>query len=347
MAVEDAWEYPDGRRRERYGVGLRWRARWRENGRSRSRSFRTKKAAETFLIHQLANPQRAAREVLVRDLVESWKRGKAHRAKATRRAAALAGAHVTARWGDHLASEVAPSQVQAWLAGLVTERGPASNSLRRQVLQCLNGALQLAVDDGVLERNPCARIASPMPAHRDVEYMSAAELQALADAAGKYRPLVLLLGTTGLRIGEACGLDVSDVRGRRLRVRPEVSKSARGRDVPVAPAVLALLDRGRSGPLFTGARGGRLNADWWRKSVLAPAAAAVGRPGLTPHVLRHTAASLAIASGADVLMVQAMLGHKSAAVTLGVYGHLWRSGLDDVAERMDRLLCDEGATDAG
>ncbi|EOD70332.1 site-specific recombinase XerD [Amycolatopsis vancoresmycina DSM 44592] len=57
--------------------------------------------------------------------------------------------------------------------------------------------------------------------------------------------------------------------------------------------------------------------------------------GLTPHKLRHTAASLAIAAGADVKVVQQMLGHADAAMTLNVYGHLFPDRLDEVADVLD------------
>lgn len=56
---------------------------------------------------------------------------------------------------------------------------------------------------------------------------------------------------------------------------------------------------------------------------------------MTPHDLRHTAASLAVSAGASVKAVQTMLGHKSAAMTLDVYSDLFDSDLDDVAARMD------------
>jgi integrase len=61
----------------------------------------------------------------------------------------------------------------------------------------------------------------------------------------------------------------------------------------------------------------------------------VGLAGLHPHALRHTAASLAIASGADVKVVQQMLGHKSATMTLDLYGHLFGDRLDEVADALD------------
>jgi integrase len=58
--------------------------------------------------------------------------------------------------------------------------------------------------------------------------------------------------------------------------------------------------------------------------------------GLVPHGLRHTAASLAVAAGADVKVVQQMLGHKSATMTLDLYGHLFDDRLDEVADALDQ-----------
>lgn len=64
-------------------------------------------------------------------------------------------------------------------------------------------------------------------------------------------------------------------------------------------------------------------------------AAGLAAEGLTPHKLRHTAASLAIAAGADVKVVQQMLGHADASMTLNVYGHLFPDRLDEVADVLD------------
>jgi Phage integrase family len=77
-----------------------------------------------------------------------------------------------------------------------------------------------------------------------------------------------------------------------------------------------------------------MRAQVFRRSGFDPAAAMIGRPGLHPHELRHTAASLAIAAGADVKVIQRILGHASAAMTLDQYGHLFGDRLDDVAARM-------------
>ena len=69
-----------------------------------------------------------------------------------------------------------------------------------------------------------------------------------------------------------------------------------------------------------------------------PACKAAGLEGLRPHDLRHTAASLAIQSGANVKVVQQMLGHASAAMTLDVYAGLFGDDLDYVADRLDSLV---------
>jgi integrase len=74
-----------------------------------------------------------------------------------------------------------------------------------------------------------------------------------------------------------------------------------------------------------------------------PAVAAAGLTGLTPYDLRHTAASLAIASGASVKHVQRMLGHKDAAMTLNVYASLFEDDLDDVSNRLDAALLEAAA----
>ena len=95
--------------------------------------------------------------------------------------------------------------------------------------------------------------------------------------------------------------------------------------------------RGGDDLVFTSPEGGVLRLGNFRRRHFDPAAASVGLAGVTPHELRHTAASLAIASGANVKAVQRMLGHASAAMTLDVYSGLFDDDLDAVAERME--LC--------
>ncbi len=84
--------------------------------------------------------------------------------------------------------------------------------------------------------------------------------------------------------------------------------------------------------------GGQLPAGYFDR-----AAKSIVQSGFYPHELRHTAASLAIASGATVKSVQRMLGHASATLTLDRYGHLFADGLDDVAARLDDAMRENAA----
>jgi integrase len=86
--------------------------------------------------------------------------------------------------------------------------------------------------------------------------------------------------------------------------------------------------------VFAAEKGGVMHSRNFRRKSFDPAVRAAGLEGLTPHALRHTAASLAIASGANVKVVQTMLGHQSATMTLDLYGHLLADQLDEVADAM-------------
>lgn len=92
--------------------------------------------------------------------------------------------------------------------------------------------------------------------------------------------------------------------------------------------------------VFTSPTGQTLRLNHWRRRVFQPACDAAGLVGLTPHDLRHTAASLAIRAGANVKAVQGMLGHASAAMTLDIYAGPFRTismlwgGLDAVVPQM-------------
>jgi len=117
-------------------------------------------------------------------------------------------------------------------------------------------------------------------------------------------------------------------------------KNHQRRSVPIPRFLVDELDvlKAGKGPkdlLFTGARGGVLRNGNFRRDVFDDAAIAAGLDGLTPHELRHTAASLAVSAGANVKAVQRMLGHASAAMTLDVYAGLFDGDLDGVGDRMD------------
>ncbi|MDQ3055388.1 MAG: site-specific integrase, partial [Actinomycetota bacterium] len=203
-------------------------------------------------------------------------------------------------------------------------------------------------------------------------YLTHQQVEALAQECGEYRTLVLTLAYCGLRWGEAAALRVRRVdlmRGRLdiAEAMTEVNgkaifgtpKSHQVRSVPVPrflrdDLMVQLAGKGPSDFVFPSPDGAVLRVNNWRRACFNRAAVQVGLAGLVPHELRHTAASLAVSSGASIKGVQAMLGHASATLTLDRYGHLFPDELDAVAERLDVArarsvvprLCPEGTVAA-
>lgn len=270
--------------------------------------------------------------------------------------------HVAPRWGGHQVRGIEWEDVAEWVGELsagtagTTSGRPLSAGRVRKVHQVLGLVLGYAVKCKRIAVNPARGVPLPRPVPKEHVYLTHGEVDRLAAAAGEYRLLVLLLAYTGLRWGEVSALTVGsvDLTRRRVAVRQAYKKTRGGlvlgmpktherRKVPILrglAAELVPLVEGRDAGelLFTARQGGPLYGDNFRGRVFAPAvkAAGLGERRVTPHKLRHTAASLAIASGADVNVVQLMLGHKSAAMTLDVYGHLFPDRLDEVADRLDR-----------
>lgn len=281
--------------------------------------------------------------------------------------------YVKPRWGNTEVGDIKPSHVETWIAELaagtaVTDRqrdrkntrGPRSASVVLRALGVLAGILDGAVRDRRIPKNP-ARGARNLPrkvSKKERRYLTDEEVLALAGATKDHThaTLVLVLAYCGLRWSEAIGLRVVDVN--HLRKRLHVNRAAvevdgvievgapktwEKRTVPYPAFLSAALERqckgkGKMGLVFADAAGNylrRAKTDEDANSWFAKALAAAQLERLTPHDLRHTAASLAISSGANVKAVQRMLGHKSAAMTLDTYADLFDDDLDGVAARLD------------
>jgi integrase len=169
-----------------------------------------------------------------------------------------------------------------------------------------------------------------------------------------YDVLLLTLAYCGLRWGELCGLRVQDLDLDHARLvvsqtvvadkgyqRIEAPKDYEHRSIPIPDFLVEMLrkqtaDRTPSSPVFYGMRTKTyLRNHAFRKGWFDPASTEVGLDGLTPHELRHTAASLAVSSGAHVKAVERMLGHASAAMTLDTYADLFDDDLDAVTTALD------------
>jgi integrase/recombinase XerC len=171
-----------------------------------------------------------------------------------------------------------------------------------------------------------------VPSHAAQAVRSAAASDPTARSlALRDRLVVELLYGSGVRVSELCGLDLPDI-DRERRVARVHGKGGRDRTVPYGqPAEIALdawLTAGRSvlahddsGPaLLLGARGARLHPTLVRRIVRARARAA-GLPAVSPHTLRHSAATHMLDGGADLRSVQELLGHASLASTQ-IYTHV-------------------------
>ncbi|WP_287001801.1 tyrosine-type recombinase/integrase, partial [Gordonia sp. UBA7860] len=215
------------------------------------------------------------------------------------------------------------------------------------------------VEDRRIPRNPCDGVKLPKRQHADRAYLSHEQVQALAGAVERNPEVVRFLAYTGLRWGEMAALRVQDFDMLRRRVNVSRSVTESGglvwstpktherRSVPF-PAVLAdelaalMAGKGRDELVFVDLRGGVLRNSNWRARVFEPAVRGLQDcgefPDLTPHDLRHTAASLAISAGANVKAVQRMLGHAKASMTLDTYADLFDTDLDGVADALDAAI---------
>jgi integrase len=265
--------------------------------------------------------------------------------------------HVEPRWGTVRLTEIRFSDVQAWVSDLAAQRGP---SIVRTAYSVLCRILDDAVRDRMLAANPARGAKLPRKAPPRHVYLTAQQLQHLADESGHHHALVLLLGIGGLRWGEAAALRVSDVDFLRRRVRLQRNavmvgdrvvigplKSHKNRSVVLPQFVLDALSMTAAGKdrdelLWATAVGTPLgppapSTSWLAYAVKRCQATDPSLPRITAHALRHTAVSLAIHAGANPLVVQRMLGHSSAAMTLDVYADLFESDLDAVAESVGKL----------
>lgn len=343
-------------RRSRDGR-LVWRAHYRTpDGKQRNRTFIRKVDAERFLTTvegskltgSYVDP--AMSRLTIAAWSDRWLEGQTHlRASTRERYAGVLRRHVVPRWGMTRLSDVTHSGVQAWISDLSQSHAPATV---RKVHTVLSLVLSLAVKDGRLVRNPADGVNLPRVTRGERLYLTHGQVQDVADAAGAYRLTVLMLAYTGLRFGELAALRVGklDLFRRRAAITQSVTevngqldwgppKGHAHRDVPIPRFLideLAVNVAGKAADAlaFPGVTGVPLRVRVFRRPF-DRAVASAGLPKMHPHELRHTSASLAIGSGANVKVVQQMLGHASAVMTLDLYGHLFPDQLDEVADRMD------------
>lgn len=344
-------------------------------GEQRTKTFDRRIDAERYLTGiesaklsgSYVDPARS--RVTVGEWTDRWLAGQAHLKPTTReRYEGIVRKHIKPRWASTRLADVAHADVQVCVTTLCRSAEPATV---RKIHRVLSLILTSAIKDGRLLHNAASDINLPRPRALEQRYLTHEQVHDLARAAAgpaypskhrrlderqsdQYRLIVLFLAYTGVRFGEMAALRVRriDFLRRRATIAESVTlvgaqqvwgtpKGHERRDVPIPRFLIDQLAEhvGGKAPddlVFSGVRGGgALRTHIFRRAAFDRGAEVIGIPGLHPHELRHTAASLAIAAGADVKVVQKMLGHKSAVMTLDQYGHLFDDRLDDVADRLD------------
>lgn len=280
--------------------------------------------------------------------------------------------HVAPKWEDWRISDIRPTEVEMWITQMRKGTAPAkrerksyegneaSATIVLRALSVLAGTLDDAVRDGRISRNP-ARGLTNLPRKAPKEhrrYLTHEEVLRLGEASPDRirRVLLVMLCFTGLRWGEAVALRVRDVNMLKHRVNVNrtatevegsieitLPKSWEKRAVPFPQFLTASIaklceNKGRDDLVFGTGKDGFIprpdtangRYSWWLTSLRK-----ANIEHMTPHDLRHTAASIAVSAGANVKVLQLMLGHKSAAMTLDVYADLFDDDLNAVAEKVN------------
>ncbi len=315
----------------------------------------------------------SAGRITIAALYETWSADRT-RVKSTTVAKSTSAwtAHVGPKWAETAVADVRPSSVRAWVGGLTKDGAGAATV--ENALGLLRALTDMAIVDQRIPSSPVTGIKPPRRKHQSRGYLNHGQVDALATAARTqvirrrggstvttdrpdHEAIILLLAYTGLRWGEMAALRVGSVNLDRCRLDvyeaiAEVSgrqvtdsvKNHERRSVPFPDFLVAALSTLMAGKslnshIFVGETGGPIRVSTFRPRAFAPAVKRCHAvdplfPTVTPHDLRHTAASLAISAGANPKGVQTMLGHASAAMTLDTYADLFPDDLDAVASAL-------------
>lgn len=293
-------------------------------------------------------------------VVDHWWPGRpTKRASTLARDESIVRVHLLPRFGHLRLDQLDHLAVRQWVADLTASgKAPATIGKAHQLLA---ESLNTAVASQYLKATPCTGVKMPTVQTQEMRFLNPQEIARLVEVMPQqYKALVLVLAYGGLRIGEAAGLRVdrwdplrrtitvtetlSEVQGRL--VPSDLTKTAAGKRKVVLPSAVAdaltqhiasqgLLSRSY---VFTSPEGGPFRLNSWRRRVWAPALAAAGIEALRVHDLRHTAISIWIATGANLLEISKRAGHTKTTFTLDRYGHLFPDADADLAARLDSIF---------
>ncbi|MGI8434864.1 MAG: tyrosine-type recombinase/integrase [Nocardioidaceae bacterium] len=265
--------------------------------------------------------------------------------------------HLEPTWGSMTITEVTPERVRAWHSHAARTTGPTALAIAYRLLRSI---LNVAVDDGVVETNPCRIKSAATPkAAIHARALTAAEVLEIADAMpARYRVLVLVLGFGGLRFGEATALRRQDVGANGAQVTVERTaryvqgswlvgppKAEAGRRTVALPAFVAkavkqhlstFVAREKDALVFGTSSGSFVAGSNFGKTF-GRAVQQCGLPPARVHWLRHTGATLAASTGASTKDLMHRLGHASADAAL-TYQHAASTRDSEIARALDALV---------
>jgi integrase len=263
--------------------------------------------------------------------------------------------HLTAHFGPRDIATIRTEEIDQFLSRFA--KGHSAATVRKTATR-LRQIFKRAVAWGYLAKSPATDLCNvpKPPAPRDWHPLNSGQVADLLDAAPDYwRPLFLTAVMTGLRRGELFGLRWCDIlwTERKLRVcyqlqdgrLTEPKSDSSKRTLDLGPQLTAALSAHKQDCppsnldlVFPTPRGLPVHTSDFNRDVFRPTAARALLPDLKLHDLRHTFASALIEEGQSIKYVQTVMGHSSATTTLDVYGHLFETGGQDAARRLEACL---------
>ncbi|WP_255783312.1 tyrosine-type recombinase/integrase [Mycobacteroides abscessus] len=275
---------------------------------------------------------------------------------------------VLPRFGDTALVDIEHGDIQTWVNWMTTDpdarqlrttdlkkakRTPLSSGRTIHAYRRMKQVLDYAIRTKRLMANPADDIELPRVVKRVDKALTHDEVAAMVAASGDAGPILETLAYTALRFGELAALRVKDVdvKNRRIQVSKgiaqvtgvglveDTTKTHQERVVPILTdhlaATLTEVTQGRKGDeyLFPVAGGPMRNS--YLRHRLDKACETAKLEAVTPKTLRHTAGSLALQAGASIVVVQKLLGHKSATTTMNVYAHMLPDDFDNLATAMN------------
>jgi len=275
------------------------------------------------------------------------------------------------RWGEVKLSDISHADIQQWVVWLATskearqprttdkelneKRQPLSARRAVQAHGIVKQILKYAVRTKRLAANPADGIDLPRVIHRRETALTHSQVAALVTAAEDAGPIIQTLAYTGCRFGELVALRVGDVDLNRRRIVvaravaqvtgiglvEDTTKTHQVRTVPILTTALVdtlkTVTAGRKANeyLFPAPEGGPMRNSYFRHRF-KKACTATGLSGISIKTLRHTAGSLALASGASLPTTSRLLGHAKISTTADVYSHMLPDDYDALAAAMDK-----------